>query len=66
MVSRVKEAVSEAFANASDNGFGFQGVSADEIVNDMMDFDADIATMRRDEVHAAVVECLGQWKAERA
>jgi len=48
------KAVSEAWANAHENGVSFAGMSADEITDDMMMCDADIEQMPRCKVLLAV------------
>lgn len=57
-MSTGKDLVKEAFKNARDNGYNFKGMTLDEIVNDMMDYDANIAQMERGFVEGWVRECL--------
>lgn len=54
-VSReVADAVAAALANALENGHDFKGVSAEDIADDMMAFDADVELMPRDQVVEAI------------
>lgn len=62
---KVAELVAEAFRNASENGFSFEGASADEIAEDMMQCDAEIAELDEEEVVRAVEMRLAAWAAER-
>lgn len=51
---KVMHAVSEALHNAAENGFTFDGLTAEEIADDMVSNDADIAEMPREEVLEAI------------
>jgi hypothetical protein len=50
----VADAVAEALSNALENGITFKGMSAEEIADDMMAYDADVEIMSRDQVVAAI------------
>jgi hypothetical protein len=50
----VADAVANALANALENGHDFEGWSDDQIADDMMEFDADVAEMPRGLVVTAI------------
>lgn len=45
--------IEEAHKNAAENGYDLMSMTPDEAVDDMMSFDADIETFRRQDVFAA-------------
>lgn len=60
VMGKLYKLINEALINADTNGYDHRDYTAEELTNDLMDYDSDIARYSRDDVVAVVKQVLGQ------